>query len=50
MKRPVYVTIPGVGCGDCCSICGCLVAVGMTDRHDSFHEALARMLGIEVDE
>lgn len=50
MKRPIYVTTPGVGCGDCCTICGCLVPPGMAERHDSFHEALARMLGIEVDE
>lgn len=47
MKRPEYVST-GSGRGDCCSICGCLV--DDRETHDSFHAALARLLGVEVDE
>lgn len=47
MKRPVYVQT-GSGRGDCCSICGCLV--DNPDKHDSWHEALARLLGLDEED
>lgn len=49
MKAPVFIST-GSGEGMCCSICGCLVDSKSTDKHHSFHEALARLLGIEDDE
>jgi hypothetical protein len=47
VKGPFYIST-GSGRGACCSICGCLVDDMV--KHDSFHAALARLLGVETDD
>jgi hypothetical protein len=45
----VAFTPTGSGEGMACSICGCLVDSKATDKHVSFHESIARLLGIVED-
>jgi hypothetical protein len=47
MKGPKYVPIPRTMYSSC-SICGGIIAD--QKKHTSFHQSLARLLGLEVDD